>query len=104
MERYHQSSGTEDTLEGVVTHLQVATDSKSQHSRPVLKLTAERYALLHIEGDPYYEAPTLKGFLECRIRVVGRWQNLILHVPQEGIKAVSDSPENPEPEGETDAA
>jgi hypothetical protein len=91
MERHHQPSGIEAELEGLVETLLVALGSKSEHTRPVLILDEGRYVQLHVEGDSYFEAPTLHALTGNRIRITGRWDNFILRVSTDDIMVLNEN-------------
>ena len=90
MERHHQPSGTVDELEGIIVQLEVAVGSKSQHRRPVLQIDEGHYAQVHVEGDSYFDAPTLKALINRRIRLTGRWDNLIIRVSPDELLELGD--------------
>ena len=88
MERHNQPSGTLSDLEGQVRLESVQQGSKSHHRRPVLVLDDGSYAIVSVEGDSYFEATTLKNLIGQRVRLSGRWDNLILCVEAAAIEAL----------------
>ena len=94
MEFINHPKGTISNYTGNLLFQIVASESKQEHSAPVLH-TSEGLVRLYIKGDNPFENNQLRAFEGQNIQVEGKWKNGILVVKADQLIVVP-TPSNKE--------